>query len=287
MPVADDIHLLKGIGAQSEIFRNAHEILLADVYEPLSIAASGTSGLAGKTQCGYVVHHVLLLSSIVRITKLLAGAFLFDMDGTLVDSGAIVERAWSIWAKRYNVELQELLAYSHGRPTITTMEFFGARFAPGRDWSFEAEQMRLFESSEAGATAPIAGALELLIRLNEENARWAVVTSAPRQLAEARLQAAGLPLPKVLVPADEITCGKPHPEGFLKAADQLSAKASECIVFEDTPPGVEAGLMAGMQVVGLLTTVPADRLKTKNRIRNYYDLCLIRRGAVFEVILHA
>ena len=87
-----------------------------------------------------------------------------------------------------------------------------------------------------------------------------------------RIQAAGLPLPKLLVPADEISIGKPHPEGYLKAASELGVAAGECVVFEDTPPGVEAGLNAGMQVIGLLTTVTADRLRTNLVIRDYSNL---------------
>ena len=208
-------------------------------------------------------------------------AFLFDMDGTLVDSGAVVEQAWSIWARRYELDLQELLAYSHGRPTLATMECFGERFAPGRKWQDEADEMQSFETTESGGSAPIPGAAELLIQLKD--APWAVVTSAPRLLAEARLQAAGLPLPKVLVPADEISKGKPDPEGFLKAARQLGFVASDCVVFEDTPPGVEAGLSAGMQVVGILTTVPGERLRTPHLIRTYSDLRVSMHGEQFEI----
>ena len=213
--------------------------------------------------------------------KLIVSAFLFDMDGTLVDSGAVVERAWALWAARYNLDLPELLAYSHGRPTIATMDYFGARFAPGKDWRDEAEDLMLFERNQSAGSVAIPGALEILEQL--ANAPWAVVTSAPRKLAEARIQGAGLPLPKVLVPADEISNGKPHPEGFLKAASELGAAHNECVVFEDTPPGVEAGLAAGMQVVGLLTTVPAERLRTSNLIRNYFDLEVRPVDGRFEI----
>lgn len=215
--------------------------------------------------------------------KLAAGAFLFDMDGTLVNSGATVEHAWSHWAHRYNLDLDEVLAYSHGRPTLDTMEHFGGRITSGKDWREEAEEMLQYESSQSSGTDAIPGASELLDYLNRKNALWAVVTSAPRSLAEARIQAAGLPLPKVLVPADEITSGKPDPEGFLKAAAQLGATTARCVVFEDTPPGVEAGLNAGMQVVGLLTTVPASRLRTTNLIRNYLDLRINWKGTEFEI----
>ena len=100
----------------------------------------------------------------------------------------------------------------------------------------------------------------------------AIVTSAWRKLAEARVIAAGLPLPKVIVPVDEIRNGKPHPEGFLLAAERLGVKPAECLVFEDTRPGIEAGMSAGMQVVGLLTTVPAHQLGHRPLIRDFRDV---------------
>ena len=203
------------------------------------------------------------------------------MDGTLVNSGAVVERAWACWVEKHNLDLQEILAYSHGRPTLSTMKYFGERFAPGTDWRQEADDLQLFEQTQAAATTEIPGARELLTKLS--GAPWAVVTSAPRLLAESRIQAAGLPRAPLLVPADEITNGKPHPEGFLKAAALLGKPPSECVVFEDTPPGVEAGLAAGMQVVGMLTTVSADRLRTTNLIRNYFDLRLNARDGRFEI----
>jgi len=213
--------------------------------------------------------------------KLYAAALLFDMDGTLVDSNAAVERAWAYWARRHNLDLPELLHYSHGRPTLATMNYFGERFAPGTDWTAEADEMQRMEQEDIGGTEAIAGARDILGRIDP--ARWAVVTSAPRELAETRIQSAGLPLPRLLVPADEITYGKPHPEGYLKAAHELGFTPADCLVFEDTPPGIEAGLNAGMQVIGLLTTVTGDRLRTGHLIRDYLDLRLGETSEGFEL----
>ena len=93
-----------------------------------------------------------------------------------------------------------------------------------------------------------------------------------RRLAEARVLAAGLPLPKVIVPVDEIRNGKPHPEGFLQAAERLGVAPRECLVFEDTRPGIEAGMSAGMQVVALLTTTPAQHLNHRPLIQDFRDV---------------
>jgi sugar-phosphatase len=199
------------------------------------------------------------------------------MDGTLVDSTAVVENTWAVWAKRNDIPLPELLAYSHGRPTLDTMN----RFKPGIDWHEDARQLLTLEENQAEGTIPIPGVKELLASLPAE--RWAVVTSAPRKLAELRIQAAGLPLPRVLVPVDEIEQGKPHPEGYLKAARLLNFPADECVVFEDTRPGIEAGLNAGMDVVGLLTTMTAERLGCDFVIRDYHDLEVLALDGKYQI----
>jgi mannitol-1-/sugar-/sorbitol-6-phosphatase len=103
---------------------------------------------------------------------------------------------------------------------------------------------------------------------------WAVVTSAPRLLAERRLSAAGFPLPRVLVPIDEIERGKPDPEGYLKAAKLLGIEPLDCAVFEDTRPGIEAAQAAGMTAIGLLTTFPAEALGCAWTIRDFRDIRL-------------
>lgn len=232
-------------------------------------------------QPGWQAKRTLHYHRQVGLKKLVASALLFDMDGTLVDSRATVERTWAFWARRHNLNLPEILAYSHGRPTLSTMQYFGERFAPGTDWRNEADEMQQLEQDHTEGTIAIAGAYEVLSRLGK--APWAVVTSAPRKLAETRILTAGLPLPPVLVPADEIGKGKPDPEGFLKAARELNVPPHQCIVFEDTPPGIEAGLSAGMQVIGLLTTVPSYRLNTPILIPDYVGLQVTFSDGEFTV----
>lgn len=206
-------------------------------------------------------------------------AVLFDMDGTLVDSTRVVERAWSWWAARHGIPLEAVLSFAHGRPTIATME----HFLPAQDHTEELEEMARYEETQIEGILAVPGAARVVHAL--QNYRWAIVTSAWRTLAEARVIAAGLPLPRVIVPVDEIRHGKPHPEGYLLAAERLGVAPKECLVFEDTRPGIEAGIKAGMQVVGLLTTVPAHHLRHRPLIRDFRDLTIQPDGECLKVVL--
>jgi mannitol-1-/sugar-/sorbitol-6-phosphatase len=206
-------------------------------------------------------------------------AVLFDMDGTLVDSTGVVVSAWERWAVRYRVPLEDVLSFSHGRPTAATME----HFRPGRDHEADLDEMARYEETELEGILPVPGAGPVVQALAGHP--WAIVTSAWRTLAEARVQAAGLPLPPVIVPVDEIRNGKPHPEGFLRAAERLGVPARDCLVFEDTRPGIEAGLNAGMQVVGLLTTVSPTRLRHRPLVRDLRDVTIRPDGDDLRVEL--
>ena len=208
-------------------------------------------------------------------------AVLFDMDGTLVDSTQVVELAWGGWAVRHNIPLEDVLSFSHGRPTIATLD----HFLPGRDHSEELEELSRFEETQTEGILAVPGAAEILRTLQKQNHPWAIVTSAWRKLAEIRIIAAGLPLPKVIVPVDEIRNGKPDPEGFLHAAEQLGVAPAECIVFEDTRPGIDAGLSAGMQVVGLLTTYSAQELRHQPLIGDFRVVAIRREGEFLKIEL--
>ena len=206
-------------------------------------------------------------------------AVLFDMDGTLVDSTAVVEGAWGRWAARHGIPLETVLAFSHGRPTNATME----HFLPALDHTRELEEMNRHEETQLEGILAVPGATQVVRAL--EGYPWAIVTSAWRTLAEARVLAAGLPLPKVIVPVDEIRNGKPHPEGFLQAANRLGVAPNECLVFEDTRPGIEAGVSAGMQVVALLTTVTAHQLNHRPLIRDFRDVKIRPDGELISLEL--
>jgi mannitol-1-/sugar-/sorbitol-6-phosphatase len=181
-----------------------------------------------------------------------AGAFsavLLDMDGTLVDSDAAVERSWRTWARRWGVDPAAVLAVMSGSPAESTVR----RLRPDLDDAMVAaatrDQLDL-ECTDLTDVVAAPGAHELLAHLESTFTPWAVVTSADTRLARARLGAAGLELP-VLVPRDMVAAGKPDPEGYLRAADFLGVEVADCLVVEDSAVGVAAGRAAGATVAGL------------------------------------
>ena len=143
--------------------------------------------------------------------------------------------------------------------------------------------MARYEETEMEGILAVPGAIQIVSALSKHP--WAIVTSAWRTLAETRVAAAGLPIPKVIVPVDEIRNGKPDPEGFLCAAERLGVPPEECLVFEDTRPGIEAGINAGMQVVGILTTMPASQLRHRPLIRDFRDVAIRPEGGNLKVDL--
>ena len=176
---------------------------------------------------------------------------LFDMDGTLVDSRAVVERTWRNWAERHGLDAEAILAVSHGRRTEETVR----RFAPARlDVELETENLVASEVADVRGIRAVSGAQELISSLSPRN--WAVVTSASRALATRRMTAAGLPLPALMIAAEDVSSGKPDPEGYLLAAARLGAAAKDCLVFEDAPAGVEAARRAGCDVVAITAARP-------------------------------
>lgn len=177
-----------------------------------------------------------------------AAGFLFDMDGTLVDSTAVVESVWTAFAGRHGVDASALLAYAHGRQAVDTV----AHFLPALTDDERADLVGALVAEEVTRTdgiVEIPGAVALLQRLVADGAPVAVVTSAPRELAVARLLAAGVPVPEVLVAAEDVTHGKPDPEGYLRAAELLGVPIEDCVVFEDAEAGIAAAVASGARVV--------------------------------------
>ncbi|MFF9404118.1 HAD-IA family hydrolase [Streptomyces anandii] len=177
-----------------------------------------------------------------------ARALLLDMDGTLVDSGAVVERIWRRWADLHGLDGDEVMKVVHGRQGHASM----ALLLPDRPMEQNlADNARMLaaETSDMDGVVPVPGAPRFLASLR--GLPHALVTSADVGLSTARMAAAGLPLPDVRVTAESVGASKPDPEGFLKAAAELGVAPADCLVFEDSGAGIAAGRAAGMRVIGI------------------------------------
>jgi len=175
-------------------------------------------------------------------------AILFDIDGTLVDSTAAVERAWRATAHRYRIDVDELMRVCHGRRAEDTITRFVALERRAEALAFHDH----LELHDLDGVVALPGAAALLSRV--PSARWAAVTSGSRALMTARLRAAGLPVPAVLVTADDVREGKPAPEGYLAAASTLGVDPTRCLVIEDAPAGIAAGQRSGARTLAVATS---------------------------------
>jgi sugar-phosphatase len=185
-------------------------------------------------------------------------ALLFDMDGTILSSIAAAERIWADWARRHGLDVAAFLPTIHGVRSVDTVRRLAL---PGVDPEAEADAITRAEMEDVDGIDAIAGAADFLASLPSN--RWAVVTSAPRLLAERRLEAAGLPVPPLMITAEDVANGKPAPDCYLLAAERLGYRAGECLVFEDAMPGIEAAEAAGATVV-VITAIHLHPLETRH-----------------------
>jgi mannitol-1-/sugar-/sorbitol-6-phosphatase len=181
-------------------------------------------------------------------------AILFDLDGVLVDSTRSVERQWRAWARDREIDAEKVMAIAHG---VRAVEVIRA-VAPHLDAEVEVGKLESREAADRDGVVVMPGALDLIRAIPA--GRWCVVTSGRRNLATARLRLAGIPLPAVMIAADEVTNGKPHPEPYLKGAEALGVLPSECLVIEDAPAGIRAAHAGGMKVIALTSTYLASVL---------------------------
>ncbi|MGP3685685.1 HAD-IA family hydrolase [Streptomyces sp. IBSNAI002] len=214
---------------------------------------------------------------------LTAKALLLDMDGTIVNSDAVVERCWREWAVSNGLDPEEALKVVHGRQGYATM----AVLLPDRPMEVnhaENAVMLARETADTDGVVPVPGAPEFMESIAE--LPHALVTSADAALATARMTAAALPMPAVRVTAESVRASKPHPEGFLAGAAALGMDPADCIVFEDSAAGIAAGQAAGMRVIGI-----GPRAAAHNPTTHAPDLPSLRvataRDGSIEITVHA
>ncbi|WP_246062187.1 HAD-IA family hydrolase [Haloactinospora alba] len=180
---------------------------------------------------------------------------LFDMDGTLVDSGPVVEECWAAWASEYAIADERLASVlGHGIPARQIVE----QLVPSGEVADAVARIEQLEIDRASGLMVLPGAEEVLASVPQD--RWAIVTSCTRPLAEARLKAVGMH-PPALVTADDVQRGKPDPAPFVRGAAMLGVDPRRCAVFEDAPAGIAAGNAAGAATVAVATTSDAAELR--------------------------
>jgi sugar-phosphatase len=193
------------------------------------------------------------------------------MDGTILTSIKAAERVWGQWAKGHGLDVDAFLPTIHGKRTEETIR---ALSLPGVDPAAEAAFITRAEIEDVAGIEAIVGAAAFLASLPRE--RWAIVTSAPRLLAEARIAAAGLPMPGVLVAAEDVERGKPAPDPFLLGARKLGVPPADCLVFEDTLAGLQSAAAAGMASI-VVTTTHSHPLETDaSSVLDYEDLRAVK-----------
>lgn len=205
-------------------------------------------------------------------------ACLFDMDGTLVDTTPLVERVWTQWAERHGIDPDRVLDICHGRQAVTTMR----ALAPNLDLAAETQAMLQEELRATTGVTPIVGVHAFLAQLRGRP--WAIVTSAAGALARKRLELCEVPIPPVLITADDTARGKPDPMGFLAGAERLGVPPARCLVFEDSLAGLEAGRRAGAQTIQICQANPPATSDSPVRVRDYRALRIEPRARGFAVV---
>ena len=206
-------------------------------------------------------------------------AILFDLDGVLIDSTASITRHWQQWAQRHNLGLAEIMKVAHGRRTIETMRLV----APHLPVEEEALHFAAAEAADTEGVVTIDGALPLLNSLPTD--AWAIVTSGGRELATARLKSRGLPVPRIMVTAEDVVNGKPDPEPYLVAAHVLGIPADQCVVVEDSPAGIAAAGAAGMRSVPIASTHAYRELETATAIARRLSDIQVDSGIASRLVI--
>lgn len=189
------------------------------------------------------------------LTSRTFAAVLFDNDGTLIDSTGSVERSWGRWGVEHGVDV-EALRHMHGRPAADIIR----ELAPDADHESTLRRITDLEIADLDGVVALPGSHDATEALAGPPELYAIATSATRDLADARLHAAGIRVPAALVTYDDVDHGKPHPEPYLLAAERLGVDPADCLVCEDAPNGIRAARAAGAAVLAITTTSPREDL---------------------------
>lgn len=207
-------------------------------------------------------------------------AFLFDLDGTLVDSNGIVERVMEAWCQQNGVSYSEIKDRSHGSRSVDTV----AAVAPHLDAVQAAADIEAEERGELADLREIEGARSFLSQVPQ--GRWGIATSSYLLTAKAKLRAASIPIPSVLVAADGVLEGKPHPEAYLKASMELGYRPEDCLVFEDSETGVRSALNAGCRVFVVGSSLVMNESRIVGRGASFSELqLLVDEDGRLEIVL--
>jgi sugar-phosphatase len=199
-------------------------------------------------------------------------AFLFDLDGVLLDSTECIRNTWKIWGQQHGVPLEKIMRVAHGRRAVETIRLV----APHLNAEEEVKPLSEWEAVTTDGIYVIEGALPLVSALPLDG--WAIVTSGTQGIAINRLKATGIPIPNIMITADDVVNGKPDPEPYLAAAKRMQISAEKCIVIEDSPAGIEAAHMAGMRAVAVAFTHPRQDLDKANAIAEKISDIQISKG---------
>ncbi|WP_420369072.1 HAD-IA family hydrolase [Curtobacterium sp. L1-20] len=212
---------------------------------------------------------------------IVASGVLFDMDGTLVDSTAVVEGAWSRFGAEHGIDPATILGFSHGRQTIDTVQHFLPELSLDEQQRI-VDVMIAAETDNVDGITEVPGAADFVSRLVDAGVPVALVTSAPHELAVNRMRAAGVHVPGAVVASEDVEHGKPHPDGYLRGAALLGVDAGDCVAFEDAPAGLEAAIASGATtvVVGPLEAAVTAGLY---RVGGYDGITVTREGDAFRL----
>lgn len=220
------------------------------------------------------------------MTTLSFKGLLFDLDGTLVDSIPCVTRAWSKWAESKGLDPDYVMSRIHGRPAIDSIAELMNAPATSDVVKAEFDYLEHYEATNTEGTVALAGAVELLNGLDELNIPWAIVTSGTLPVATARIKAANLPKPKVLITPEVLSQGKPHPEPYLRGAKELGLEAKDCVCFEDAVAGLNSGIAAGCMTVAVLSHAKKEELpKADGYVDSPMDVVVRGGDGGFELVL--